>query len=52
MSKHENSTLKKLTQSPTLWEDAEINCDFLKQQLEQFQQYSAQAFDDGQMQVP
>ncbi|MCW1875477.1 bifunctional uridylyltransferase/uridylyl-removing protein GlnD [Erwinia sp. INIA-01] len=42
------STLKILTKSPILWEDAEINREFLKTHLDNFQQHLAGAFDAGQ----
>ncbi|MFG1173660.1 bifunctional uridylyltransferase/uridylyl-removing protein GlnD [Erwiniaceae bacterium CAU 1747] len=44
----EASTLKKLTKSPILWEDAEITREFLKNHLDNFQQHLAGAFDAGQ----
>ncbi|PRD12750.1 bifunctional uridylyltransferase/uridylyl-removing protein GlnD [Pantoea coffeiphila] len=42
------STLKILTKSPILWEDAEITREFLKTHLDNFQQHLAGAFDAGQ----
>ncbi|MEJ4046454.1 bifunctional uridylyltransferase/uridylyl-removing protein GlnD [Erwinia sp. SLM-02] len=42
------STLKILTKSPILWEDAEITREFLKNHLDNFQQHLAGAFDAGQ----
>ncbi|ROR05060.1 bifunctional uridylyltransferase/uridylyl-removing protein GlnD [Erwinia sp. JUb26] len=41
------STLKILTKSPILWEDAEITREFLKNHLDNFQQHLAGAFDAG-----
>ena len=44
----EINTLKKLTKSPMHWEDADIHREFIKQQLDHFQQHLADAFNAGQ----
>ena len=42
------TVLKKLTKSPVYWQDDELNRDGLRQHLDHFQHYLADAFDAGQ----